>query len=163
MIGNDGKYEQMVDTLPAIPEGKGRLFVYMKGGGATIFNTLGIVGEALSIDDIVYFASGKTFFYVDLDAGTHFMTNNRLIKGFFARLLTYGKSRTDFELANQEVKYIRLDYKGFVMFPRWLWYCPTFESKEKAEKEMRRLKFYTDHNCGMFSGEIWKIGQSLNG
>lgn len=160
LVGDHGTYSELSGSLPAIPEGKGRVFIYMGGGGPSIMNTLGIVGEPLSIDNIMHFAAGETFFYVDLDIGKHKVTASKTVKGFFKKTFCMGENAVDFELLNQDIKYIRIDVKG--IHPRWNSYYPILiESNQIAENEMRNLKLYTNHNRGMLGGTIWRIGDSF--
>lgn len=162
IVGNNGTYSELSIALPAISEGKGRVFVYMAGGGPSILNTAGILAEPLSIDNTMYFIAGKTFFHVDLDIGKHTVTASKTVKGFFKKTFCMGKNAIEFELLNQDIKYIKINIKGTFITPKFNTYYPILlESNQNAENEMRRLKLYTNHNRGMLGGTIWKIGDSF--
>ena len=163
MIGNEGKYEELINTLPPIAEGKGRVFVYMTDGGATVINTFGIIAEPLSIDNIMHFISGKTFFYVDLDVGKHKLTSSKMIKGAFKKTIHEGENVLNFELLNQEIKYIRIDFKGTNrVFGKFASTYPFLvELDETVKKKINHLKFYADYSHGIFVDKIWKIGDTF--
>lgn len=162
LVGNEGTYSELSDSRPTIPEGKGRVFIYMVDGGPTLMNSLGIVGEPLTIDNIVHFTAGKTFFYVDLDMGKHKITASKTVKGTFKKTFRMGENAVDFVLSNQDIKYIRIDVKGSAAGVRFNKYHPILlESNESAENEISNLNLYTNHTRGMLGGTIWKIGDSF--
>ena len=106
MVGDLGSYSELSDSLSAIPEGKGRVFIYMTDGGGSLMNTMGVVGEPLSIDNDVYFFAGETFFFVDLDIGKHKITATNMTSGFVKRTFHLGENALDIVISNQDVKYI---------------------------------------------------------
>ena len=156
-------YSEFSESLPAIPEGKGRIFIYMVDGGPSVLNTLGIVGAALTIDDNVQFISGKTFFYADLDIGKHEVTASKVVSGVFKITFDRGENVIDFVLSDQQVRYVKIDFRGYIGTPRFGTYHPILlESNQDAETEINDLKFYLDHNYGMLGdrAQIWKVGDT---
>lgn len=162
-IDDAGTYAELSETLPAIPEGKGRLFIYMVDGGPSVLNTLGIVAEAFTIDNDIRFISGKTFFYVDLSIGKHEVTASRVITGgVFKKIFNKGENRVDFVLSNQQAKYIKIDFRGYIGTPRFGTYHPIIlESSQIAETEIDNLRFYTDYKRGMGINETQKVGDIM--
>lgn len=159
LVGDHGTYSEHSAAWPAIPQGKGRVFIYMVDGGPSIMNTLGIVGEAITIDNYIQYATGETFFYGHLKPGKHKLTVTNVIKGTFERTFGEGDNAVDFELQDQEIKYIRIDIQG--IHPKFNSYYPVLiESSEIAENEMRDLKLYKDHKIGMI-GRSAKVGDSI--
>lgn len=163
LIGDGKTYSELSESLPAVPEGKGRAFIYMVDGGPSVLNTLGIVGAALTIDNSVQFISGETFFYVDLNIGKHEVTASKVITGgVFKKTFGRGENAIDFVLSDRQVKYIRIDFKGYIGTPRFGTYHPIlFESNQNAKTEISDLKFYVDHNHGMLGDTIRKVGDTL--
>ncbi len=163
MIGNEGKYSELSNALAPIKEGKGRVFIYMTDGGATIINTFGLIAEPLSIDNIMHFISGRTFFYVDLDVGEHKLTSSKMIKGAFKKTIYEGENVLDFELLNQEIKYIRIDFKGTNRgFGKFASTNPFLvELDDDVKSKLNNLKFYADYSHGMWADKIWKVGDTF--
>ncbi len=161
-IGDAKTYAELSPTLPAIPNGKGRVFIYMTDGGPSVFNTMGIVAQSLTIDNTVQFISGETYFYADLGAGEHSVTSEKVISGLIKRTTQKGENAIDFKLLDQEVKYIRIDFKGVGSNPKFGSFHPSLpESNEKAETEISDLKFYENHNYGMHTDRILQVGETF--
>jgi len=154
VVGAEAPYSEFSKTLPAIPKGKGRLFIYMKEGGPIPLNTMGL-WPLLSIDKRIYHIAGTTFFYVDLYVGKHKVSATNMTEGAFKKTYRIGENIVDFELLNQDIKYIRIDFKGSVAYPKFNKYFPVLlESNQIAEKEIDSLKFYKTHETN------YKIGGS---
>jgi hypothetical protein len=80
----EGRYDEIKDTLPAIPEEQGRVVIYMTAGGPNLWSTLGIITK-VKVDQITFEEMmGASFFYLDLGKGAH--------------NITAGKNSIDFEL-----------------------------------------------------------------
>lgn len=141
MVGDLGSYSELSDSLSAIPEGKGRVFIYMTDGGPSLMNTMGVVGEPLSIDNDVYFFAGETFFFVDLDIGKHKITATNMTSGFVKRTFHLGENALDIVISNQDVKYIKIDMKGNTA----KFYPTLIESNQSAKNEISNLKLFKFH------------------
>ena len=156
--GNVGTYATVIDSLPPIPEGSGRVFIYMVRGGPNISNGFGL-NPSVSIDDRIHGLSAKFFFYEDLKVGEHKITTGKLTTGSFKKTFCYGESSLDLELSDQEVKFIKIDYEGknvstlakFVTF-----YLTLVDSNQTAINEINDLKFLKKH------GGIAKIGDTYH-
>ena len=155
---NVGTYATVIDSLPPIPEGSGRVFIYMVRGGPNISNAFGL-NPSVSIDDRIHGLSAKFFFYEDLKIGQHKITTGKLTTGSFKKTYRYGESLVDIELSDQEVKYIKIDYEGknvstlakFVTF-----YLALVDSNQTAVNEINDLKFLKKH------GGTAKIGDTYH-
>ncbi|MGB5847407.1 MAG: hypothetical protein WBH40_02905, partial [Ignavibacteriaceae bacterium] len=90
-IGDDGTYSEISKTLPAIPEGKGRVFLYMLEGGASLANTYGVAPK-LTIDNYAYRILGDTFFYIDLKIGKHLVTASKINEGDYDKKYSLGEN-----------------------------------------------------------------------
>jgi hypothetical protein len=89
---------------------KGRLFIYMVSGGPTPLNTSGI-GAYCMVDNRVYRFLGASYFYVDLNAGSHKIVGD----GRSAKKLLDGKKKyiLEFDIMKNEIKYCRLEPSGY--------------------------------------------------
>ena len=162
MLETGGTYSEFSTSQPPIPEGKGRVFIYMVDGGSSFANTMGVLGEPLSIDDIVHFIAGETFFYVDLDIGKHTVTASKMFKGVIKKTIVRGENAVDLVLSNQDVKYIRIDIKGTIAIRNAATYYPILlDSNKNAAIEINSLKLYTAHNHGIFGDKVWKLGDTF--
>lgn len=152
IVGDDGEYSKIVTSLPAIPQNKGRVFIYMPEGGPNIMNTMGIWVE-FSIDERIHHIAGETFFYIDLKTGKHKISANKMTTGFFKRTYQLGENVIDFELLNQEVKYVKVYYKGTVAYSKFNTYFPILIEPKSAVNEIKPLKFYKDHETNLKLGD----------
>ena len=163
MIGDGKTYSELSSSFPAIPEGKGRIFIYMTDGGPSALNTFGIVGAALTVDDTLQFISGKTFFYVDLDIGKHAVTAEKVIPMMIVGKPKYkrGKNAIDFELLDRQVKYVKIDFIGFAANLKFGTMVPILlESNKNAETEINNLNFYKNYNSGSSGIQNWELKDS---
>ncbi len=145
MAPDYGTYSELLDSLTAIPDGKGRVFIYMVDGGPTVMN-VGVLAAPLSIDNDVYFFAGKSFFFVDLDIGKHKLTATNMTSGFVKRTYHLGENALDIVISNQDVKYIRIDMKGNLVLPNSATFHPILlESNQSAISEISSLELFKFH------------------
>jgi len=141
----EGTYSELSGTLPSIQDGKGRVFLYLAKGGPNLWNTAGIF-TTLSIDDRIYNIAGETFFYVDLRIGKHQVTSSsasKMSKGAINLTYVLGENVVEFELSDQDVKYIKIDCDGGnTPLARSNEYSPILvEDNQSALKEISNLEY----------------------
>ena len=135
-----GSYSELKALMTNVPSGSGRLFVYMTDGGRNPLNYYG-AKDYCTIDDQVFNIFGKTFWYTDLQPGTHKVTAGD-VNGFFPNDFHYGKNSVDFALKDGEIKYCLIDLGGFGAFST---FTPTMVDAAKGEQELADLDFYGNY------------------
>ena len=121
MLGE--KYSDIIGSLPAIPDGKGRVFVYMVDGGPTASdNGTGWSGP-ISIDGKIYKINGETFAYYDLEQGCHEISAGGIslpAKEFMGgwNFRPEGIRQVKFVISDKEIKYIRIDIRPSPSFKK---------------------------------------------
>jgi len=136
--GLEGPYSEVINSFPDIPEGKGRIFIYMIPGDSNLWNTMGII-TYMTVDTKVHEIKGATFTYVDVDEGVHKITADGVASGFSYKM---GKNSLDVEIIDKDIKYIKIDVKDNVVIRAANEYKPIIIERDIAEREITNLKYY---------------------
>jgi hypothetical protein len=134
--GSETSYAELKNSVPPVPPGFGRLFVYLAGGGPNVVNTMGLMGHCV-VDEDVYGIMGKTYWYIELPPGDHKITDSSA--GIKARIY-YGKNSVYFNLKDSGIVYCRMEFKG------WGAYTPVIVEPSTAEQQLPGLDFYKNFN-----------------
>ena len=145
--GSETGYSVLKPSLPSPEQGKGRLFVYLTSGGPSASWALGIGAQMngiFTIDDTVYNYLGGSYFYVDLPAGPHSVTAEKVGGGF--RKYRRGKNVAEVELRSGQDSYVRIDLTGVGVFTTA---NPILVDRQTAEDEIAELRiaknYETEH------------------
>ncbi len=131
-------YQEMLDNVPDIKSGNGRAFIYIPKSGPDIIDTLGII-DFISIDKNIYRFGGESYFYLDIEAGSHQATINEVVKpGFASNKKQYGKNKIEITVPESRVIYMKISPQKTRV------YTLEVVSKSKAEKEMQHLPLWTN-------------------
>ena len=127
----------------------------MTSGGPSVLYTPGMF-IPVSIDNRIHNVAGATFFYVDLYPGENKISATNLsdMKGL-KRTFHLGENIVDFELAKQDIKFIKIEIEGInaKLGIRSSTFHPVLiDSKENAEKEISTLKYYKTHETNIKVG-----------
>jgi hypothetical protein len=126
----EGRYDEIKDTMPAIPEEQGRVVVYMTAGGPRFWNMIGIITK-IKVDHTTFPEMlGASYTYLDLEKGAHNITT--------------GKNTLDFELNDKDIKYVRIDAKDYIFIRVLNKYNPILIESDIAETEIAKLKYNKD-------------------
>jgi hypothetical protein len=139
-----GKYSELKSSMQPPLQGEGRLVVYLASGGPDIFLTSG-VWDACTIDNVVYWIMGRSYWHVDLPAGPHRVTatgvlsswGTRPVKGYWEKIL-------DFNLTAADTQFIKIIMSGSTASSAFNTYTPTLVSAEVAEPELAELDFHVN-------------------
>lgn len=159
-VGDSDSYSELVASLPSIPEGRGRVFIYMVEGDPSVLNTSGLF-TTLSLDNRIYHIAGATFFYADLRLGKHKVTASsagKMAKGTFKKTFCFGENVAEFELSDQDVKYIKIKLTGTNTYltARLNTYFPILvEPSQSAVKEINSLTFLEGHETNSKIGDTF--------
>ena len=131
-------YQETLASMPSIHTGEGRVFIYIPKGGPDIMSTLGVI-DFISIDKDIFRFGGESYFYLDVDAGSHHVTTTDVVKaGFANNKKQHGKNSTEITIPEGKVVYMRIvPQKARV-------YKLEIVSKSKAESEMGSLLLWTN-------------------
>lgn len=109
----EGTYSELKTSMPPVPPGSGRLYIYAIGlgpkpvGKIALFDTM----DLCTIDKYVHMVVGYSYWYIDLPPGTHKVTAEGVSRPFGRR--DYGKNAVQFDLKEGETKYCRIDLGFF--------------------------------------------------
>lgn len=131
-------YQQMSGSVPDIKSGYGRAFIYVPKSGPDIMDTLGII-DFISIDKSIYRFGGESYFYLDIEAGSHQATITEVVKPRFgSNKKQYGKNKIEITVPESRVIYMKITGK------KTRAYTLEVVSKSIAEKEMQNLPLWTN-------------------
>ncbi len=130
-------YQKTLTSIPDIDTGKGRIFIYIPKGGPNIISTLGVI-DFISIDKDIFRFGGESYFYLDVEAGSHHVTTTEVVKAGFKNKKQYGKNSTEISVPEGEVIYMR------IVAQKARVYKLEIVSKSKAELEMGSLPLWTN-------------------
>ena len=146
--GNLGNYATLQGSMPPVAAGMGRLVVYVKEGGPDAVSTVG-AWDGCTVDDEGYMILGKTYWYLDLQAGPHKVTATGVKSGWTGLPARYGKKRIEFILEEGETKFCRMDVGGTKFAARFMTYTPIIVPGATAVTELATLDFYENFRTGM--------------
>lgn len=129
-------YSEFKKSMTPVPSASGRVFVYTVGT-----DYLGSAwSDGCTVDNQVYAVMGKTFWFTDLQPGTHKVTVEG-VYGFWGGSPTYGKKAVEFDLKEGETKYCRIEMHIGVLTSS---ITETITMVESAigESEIANLSFY---------------------
>jgi len=131
-------YQETLVSIPDIETGKGRIFIYTLKGGPDIMSTLGVI-DFISIDKDIFRFGGESYFYLDIEAGSHQATITEVVKkGFASNAKQYGINKTDISVPEGGVAYMR------IVAQKPSVYRLEMAPKSKAESEMGGLLLWTN-------------------
>jgi len=130
-------YQETLASIPDINAGEGRVFIYIPKGGPDIMSTLGVI-DFISIDNDIFRFGGESYFYLDVEAGSHHVTTTEVVKAGFKNKKQYGKNSTEISVPEREVVYMR------IVAQKARVYKLEIASKSKAESEMEGLPLWTN-------------------
>jgi hypothetical protein len=131
-------YQETLVNIPDIGTGQGRVFIYIPKSGPDIMNTLGVI-DFISIDKDIFRFGGESYFYLDIEAGSHHVTTTEVVKaGFANNKKQYGKNSTKITVPEGEVIYLR------IIAQKAREYQLELMSKSIAESEMGSLPLWTN-------------------
>lgn len=137
-MGGAGTYSELKESMTPPASGSGRLIVYLTGGGPNVLSWGGdVLANACTIDDTAYKINGAAYWYVDIPPGKHKVTADG-VKGSFGGF-GYGKHAVEFDLAEGQTKYCRIDVSGVGVF---MSLTPVMVEQPVAEGELMKLSFY---------------------
>jgi len=136
-------YQETLGSIPDIASGKGRAFIYIPKGGPDIISTLGVI-DFISVDESIYRVGGESYFYLDMNAGSHHVTTTEVVKkAGFTNKKQYGKNTIDITVPEGNVTYLRMTaYQARA-------YNVDEVSKLTAEAEMKGLPLWTNSSTTM--------------
>ena len=108
VMTEEKSYENLLEEIPSISQGYGRVFIYSpKGGPSYPLNSMGDI-DFFSIDKIIYRFGGESYFYIDIESGQHLLTvTNVLERGLVSNKKQYGENKLDINIDSQQVIYLR--------------------------------------------------------
>jgi hypothetical protein len=150
--GDIGNYSDLKRSMPPPQEGMGRLVVYITDGGPDVFLTTGII-DGCTIDNRGYKIMGRTYWYVDLQAGSHRVTATDVMSMWTGMPVRYGEKILDIDLQAGETYFVKMIMSGTTLVSRLNSYAPTLVSSEVAESELKNLDFYKNYKTNTVIGE----------
>ncbi|MDX2368836.1 MAG: hypothetical protein QNK36_10590 [Colwellia sp.] len=136
-------YQETLASIPSLNTGEGRVFIYIPKGGPDIMSTLGVI-DFISIDKYIFRFGGESYFYLDIEAGSHHVTTTDVVKpGFTNNKRQYGKNSTEITVPEGEVIYLR------IVAQKARAYKLELMPKSKAESEMGSLPLWTNSKTTM--------------
>ncbi len=130
-------YQETLGNISGIEAGNGRVFIYVPKGGPDIMNTMGVI-DFLSIDKDIYRFGGESFFYLDIEAGSHNATVTEVVKTGFKLKEQYGQNKIEISAAEGDVMYLR------IIAQKARVYRLEVVPKALAESEMADLPLWTN-------------------
>jgi len=130
-------YQETLTSMPNIGAGEGRLFIYVPKGGPDVMSTLGVI-DFISIDKDIFRFGGESYFYLDVEAGSHHVTTTEVVKAGFKNKKQYGKNSAEISVPEGKVIYMR------IVAQKARVYKLEVASKSKAESEMDGLPLWTN-------------------
>ena len=130
-------YQKTLNSIPGVESGKGRAFVYIPKGGPDVMSTMGVI-DFFSIDDTIFRFGGESYFYIDIDAGSHHVTVTEVVKAGLRNTKQYGKNKIEIFAPEGDVIYLRITPQKARV------YTVEVVSKSIAEREMENLSLWTN-------------------
>lgn len=148
------EYKELIKDIPDIPQGYGRIFIYSpKGDPSFQLNRMSNI-DFFSIDKIIYRFAIETYFYLDIEIGSHLITaTNVVVIGFYRGNVKKQSGQTELEinLENKQVIYLRFANRSESKFVKDRIYDINVVDKNRAEIEIANLTFLNHHETD------WKI------
>lgn len=135
-------YRELLATIPIIESGKGRVFIYAPKGGPDIMSTLGVI-DFISIDRDIFRFGGESYFYLDIETGSHKVTTTSVVKAGFKNKKRYGENTKSINVREREAIYLRIVAQKARVYELEL------ASKSKAEEEMSTLPLWKNSMTSM--------------
>ncbi len=133
------RYSEAQGNAASLPPGYGRLFVYSTQGGPNPSSMLG-ASDLCTVDQEVHQILGRTYWFVDLPAGSHRVTIGG-VPAWGYKKAEYGKHAVEFELEAGEVKYCWMDLSGFPQR-----FKPSMVESAVAQTQLPSLKLHETHH-----------------
>ena len=130
-------YQETLDNISGIDAGKGRVFIYVPKGGPNIMSTMGVM-DFLSIDKDIYRFGGESYFYLDIETGSHNATVTEVVKTGFKNKKQYGKNQIKISTPEGGVAYLK------IIAQKARVYKLEVVPKALAESEMANLPLWTN-------------------
>ncbi len=130
-------YQETVVSISGIDAGKGRVFIYAPKGGPNIVDTMGVM-DFLSIDKDIYRFGGESFFYLDIETGSHNATITEVVKAGIKNKKQYGQHQIEISIPESGVTYLK------IIAQKSRVYKLEMVPKALAESEMTDLPLWTN-------------------
>ena len=150
IMTEEKEYKVLIKEISDIQQSYGRVFIYSpKGGPSYPLNSMGDI-DFFSIDKSIYRFGGESYFYLDIESGSHLLTiTNVVVRGFASNKKQAGENKLKINLNNQQVIYLRLvNHSKSKQIDDRIYSIEEVEIN-KAEKEIASLSFWNNHETTM--------------
>jgi hypothetical protein len=150
IMTEEKKYKNLIMEISKVPQGYGRILIYSpKGGPDFLLNTMGDI-DFFSIDKKIYRFGGETYFYLDVEVGSHLVTvTDVLVRGFASNKKQQGKRKLKINLANGQTIFLRFVNRSVSKSIKDRNYDVNVIEKNQAERELDNLDYWNNHETTM--------------